>query len=195
VTSEDSCALDAAPVRAAPAHTAEQVTEALRGEPLHVEERRQGWARVRTAYGYPGWIEEEALAGAPGSSWPPGPSGRSPLDEAREYLGAPYRWGGMTRQGIDCSGLVHMSYRRAGRTIPRDADEQEAAGAVIREDALEPGDLVTYGTDSADHIAFWLGAGRILHATGRPGVEGVVEEPEPPDLRARRRRTIRFEDP
>ena len=44
----------------------------------------------------------------------------------------------------------------------------------------------------ADHIAFWLGDGRILHATGRENGLGVVEEPEPADLRARRRRLIRL---
>nr|MBA2384144.1 SH3 domain-containing protein [Actinomycetota bacterium] len=45
-----SCALEVAPVHAAPDASSEQVTQALRGEPLRVEERRSGWARVRTAY-------------------------------------------------------------------------------------------------------------------------------------------------
>ena len=56
---------------------------------------------------------------------------------------------------------------------------------------LEPGDLITYG-EPADHIAFWLGGGRILHATGRENGIGVVEEDEPGDLRVRRRRLIRL---
>ena len=64
-------------------------------------------------------------------------------------------WGGMTAAGIDCSGLVHMSFRRLGRLVPRDADQQEEAGRERSEP--EVGDLVTYGDDAADHIAFWVG--------------------------------------
>ena len=45
---------------------------------------------------------------------------------------------------------------------------------------------------AADHIAFWLGDGRILHSTGRDGGIGVVEEVEPEYLRARRRKLIRL---
>jgi cell wall-associated NlpC family hydrolase len=162
------------------------VTQALAGEPLVVDERRDGWARVRTAYDYAGWIREDEL-GAPALE-------ADPVALAREYLGAPYVWGGMTRAGIDCSGLVHMAFRRAGRLVPRDADQQEEAGAPVSEAELRPGDLVTYGPRDgvADHIAFWLGDGRILHATGRGGVEGVVEEDEPAELRARRRRIVRL---
>jgi SH3-like domain-containing protein len=58
------CTADVAAVHAEPSEDAERVTELLRGEPVAVEERRDGWARIRTAYDYPGWVCEEELAGA-----------------------------------------------------------------------------------------------------------------------------------
>ena len=75
----------------------------------------------------------------------------------------------MTEPGIDCSGLVHMSFRATGRLVPRDADQQEAAGhAAVAEP--RPATSISYGDAGADHIAFWLGDGRILHSTRRDGV-------------------------
>jgi cell wall-associated NlpC family hydrolase len=179
-------------LRAAPGDAAEQVTQALPGEPLSVDERRGDWALVRTAYDYPGWVRAEALGSSGGPGWPPPPTDPDPVTAARAYLGTPYEWGGMTERGIDCSGLVHMSYRRIGRLVPRDADQQEAAGAPLTEDELRPGDLITYGDERTTHIAFWLGDGRILHSTERDGVDGVLEEPEPAELRARRRKLVRI---
>jgi cell wall-associated NlpC family hydrolase len=180
-------------VRAEPRADAEQVTQVLPGEPLAVEQQQDGWARVRTSYDYPGWIRVDALGGAPEPGWP-APTSRDPLDHARSLLGTPYEWGGMTGAGVDCSGLVHMSFRSTGRLVPRDADQQEEVGTPVAEAELRPGDVITYGdTVSADHIAFWLGEGRILHATGREGVHRVVEEPEPDELRARRRKTLRLD--
>jgi gamma-D-glutamyl-L-lysine dipeptidyl-peptidase len=192
-----TCVVAAAPIRAEPDDSAEQVTQALGGEPLTVEESHDGWARVRTAYDYPGWIRQDALAHAPGTvsrTWLPEPRPEAdPVSEARTYLGTPYLWGGMTEHGIDCSGLVHMSYRRLGRLVPRDADQQEEAGTPVPGDELRPGDLITYGeADRTTHIAFWLGGGRILHSTERDDANGVIEEPEPDDLRHKRRRLVRF---
>ena len=192
-----TCTVEVAPVRAEPRDDAEQVTQALRGEPLSVEEERADWASVRTAYDYPGWIRRDVLGpvlASDADTWPGEARPGEPVDEARAFLGAPYLWGGMTERGIDCSGLVHMSYRRLGRLVPRDADQQEEGGDAVAERDLRPGDLITYGDDGdrATHVAFWLGDGRILHSTQRTDVDGVVEEEEPRDLRARRRRFVRF---
>jgi cell wall-associated NlpC family hydrolase len=186
-----TCQTDVAAVRAEPDDTAEQVTQLLRDEPFRVEAEEDGWLRIRTVYDYPGWVQKAEVA-APGDA--------DPVEVARTFLGVPYLWGGLSDRGVDCSGLVHIAYRRTGRIVPRDADQQEEAGEAIGETEATVGDLVTYGDDEGDgggatHVAFWLGDGRILHATQRDGVDGVLEEPEPADLRARRRRFVRFKTP
>ena len=189
---EHTFARQLAPLRAEPAENAEQVTQALAGEPLRVLEERGEWVRVETAYAYPGWARREDLAGEPDADWLR-PVGAHPVDHARTLLGTHYEWGGMTAAGIDCSGLVHMAFRACGRLVPRDADQQEEAGERLAESYLRCGDLITYGPpEGADHVAFWVGDGRILHATRRDGVGYVVEEEEPEELRERRRALIRL---
>jgi gamma-D-glutamyl-L-lysine dipeptidyl-peptidase len=189
---EHMFACQLASLRSEPSADAEQVTQALPGEPLRVLEDAGEWARVETAYAYPGWVRRQDLGGDGDAGWLR-PVATETVEHARTLLGTPYEWGGMTSAGIDCSGLVHMAFRACGRLVPRDADQQEGAGERVSEPDLRAGDLVTYGpADGADHIAFWLGGGRILHATRREGVGCVVEEEEPLDLRERRRALVRL---
>ena len=175
-------------MHAEPDGSSEQVTQALRGEPLIVRERTVGgWARVTTAYDYSGWIACDALSAEPLGEWLPAVRDGDPVHEARAFLGVPYLWGGISVQGIDCSGLVHIAWRRLGRLVPRDAHQQAAAGERVAEP--EHGDLALYGAGTVTHIAFWLGDGRILHAAGG---RGVVEEEEPGSLQEIRRGFVRL---
>jgi cell wall-associated NlpC family hydrolase len=190
--SEHTFACQLASLRSGPSADAEQVTQALPREPLRVLEDDGEWVRVETAYGYPGWVRREHLGGDGDADWLR-PVAAEPVEHARTLLGTRYEWGGMTSAGIDCSGLVHMAFRACGSLVPRDADQQEEAGERLSEPDLRVGDLVTYGPpNGADNVAFWLGGGRLLHATGREGVDCVVEEEEPPDLRERRRSLVRL---
>lgn len=111
-------------------------------------------------------------------------SGEAIAEAALMFLGAPYEWGGLTVEGIDCSGLVQAVHRRFGMLLPRNADQQETAGHEVSLRSVQPGDLLCYG----DHIAIALESGEIVHASKEQGK--VVQEPHPADLK-KRLRTVR----
>lgn len=63
---------------------------------------------------------------------------------ARSYTGTPYRYGGTTKSGMDCSGLLCVSYKRAGLTLPRTSAQQSKFGKSVKMNELKPGDLVFF---------------------------------------------------
>lgn len=66
------------------------------------------------------------------------------LQEAKSYIGTPYKWGGNDRQGIDCSGLIVRSFAAANIPMPRVAGAQTKVGMHRELDELMPGDLVFF---------------------------------------------------
>lgn len=84
-----------------------------------------------------------------------------PVAVARGFLGVPYLWGGNSRLGIDCSGLVQVARRACGLACPPDGDLQSAMpGLDVPEGHEAPGDLVFW----KGHVAMVSGAGRLIHA-------------------------------
>ena len=80
------------------------------------------------------------------------------LGFALRFLDTPYLWGGRSAWGLDCSGLAQLVYARAGRALPRDADQQQAF--LTQVDAPEPGDLAFF----PGHVGIMLDERRMLHA-------------------------------
>ena len=66
------------------------------------------------------------------------------IGTARSYVGTPYRWGGTSKAGMDCSGLLVTSFKTAGIQLPRTAKEQSKMGKKVDLTQLKPGDLVFF---------------------------------------------------
>jgi len=127
----------------------------------------------------------ESMAPLPGVS-------RNPQEVALEqalgdFYGAPYRSGGSTPAGVDCSGLVQALYQRAGIRVPRTVAQQYQEGTPVPREDLRFGDVVFFNRycqtrgrdiflagilspgsdDEVCHDGFYLGGGRFIHASPR----------------------------
>lgn len=88
----------------------------------------------------------------------------------RTFLGVPYRLGGSTMKGIDCSALVKRLYEIFDIKLPRTAREQAKVGKRVTREELEEGDLVFFKTRSrrvTGHVGIYIGNGEFVHASGR----------------------------
>ncbi len=91
------------------------------------------------------------------------------------YLGIPYKWGGTTRAGMDCSALTRAIFRETyGVELPRTSKQMYGVGrAIPQEQSLKPGDLVffknTYSGPGVSHVGIYLGNGRFAHASSSKG--------------------------
>ena len=85
---------------------------------------------------------------------------------ALTMVGKPYRYGGSSPSGFDCSGLVAYSYKNAGVALPRSTDKQRSASRSIKVAELRRGDLLFFNQEGKKygHVAIYVGGGKFVHA-------------------------------
>jgi len=100
------------------------------------------------------------------------------LREAAKLKGSPYRYGGTSPRGFDCSGYTGYVYKKAGKKLPRTARAQYSATKHISRSAAKPGDLVFFksGGGGVYHVGIYAGKGLLWHASkpGRPVAKAKI---------------------
>jgi cell wall-associated NlpC family hydrolase len=128
------------------------------------------------------------LGGTPAAAAVPGGRVRGPqaieyvIRRAGSQMGVPYSWGGGTltgpgpgvdydegKIGFDCSGLTRYAYAGVGVQIPKYSGDQYNTGRPIPPSQAKRGDLIFYGPGGSQHVAIYLGGGRMLEASGSAG--------------------------
>jgi cell wall-associated NlpC family hydrolase len=100
------------------------------------------------------------------------------LREAAKLKGTPYRYGGTTTRGFDCSGYTGYVYKKAGHKLPRTSRQQYSATKHISRKAAKPGDLVFFrnGGGGVYHVGIYAGGNMLWHASkpGRPVAKAKI---------------------
>ena len=88
------------------------------------------------------------------------------VDVARSLIGVPYRFGGASPRGMDCSGLVHYAYRKIGVTVPRTVATQRRHAFPVSLSELQAGDLLFFrlGGRRVSHVGIYIGDKQFVHA-------------------------------
>lgn len=160
------------------------------------------WAEVRLPDGRTGWTPKADIREYATWAAEPKPSEKDIIETAKQFLGTPYLWGGASSKGLDCSGLVRLSWFMNGYLLPRNASQQVHLGREViveadhtigkdsellhdemvkRTGKLRPGDLVFFGNaatkrkkETITHVGIYIGNGEIIHASHMVRINSLI---------------------
>lgn len=153
---------------------------------------KDGWYQISCA-GKTGWVRSDYLdlhtskpSASASSSVPVGTAKSNGktyaisatvadvLTYAKAFLGVPYRYGGTSSNGFDCSGFTLSIFKHFGISLPHTATGQLGYGTEVSRSELQPGDLVFFrdtrvSTKAASHVGIYLGDSQFIHASSSTG--------------------------
>lgn len=163
---------------------------------------KKKWAEVMLPDGRCGWTPAKDLA--PFTEWAEQQevTAEKIIKTALKFEGTPYLWGGASSKGLDCSGLVRLTFFMNGHLLPRNASQQVRYGDEVtmqcdhnigpgsegfikemtrRTQNLKPGDLVFFGSPATEgkkeritHVGIYIGDGKIIHASHKVRVNSLI---------------------
>ncbi len=156
-------------VRAGAGTDREILTQATRGTTLTFYGKYGNWYMYKRPNGDEGYIcgDYVSTRSEDISSRGNTAGGDRVVQLAKQYLGVPYRYGGSSPSGFDCSGFTSYVYRQLGYSINRVAHDQLANGIPVSKAELRPGDLVLFkraGNAYVHHVGIYAGDGMMIHA-------------------------------
>lgn len=94
------------------------------------------------------------------------------LKQLDEWQGVPYRYGGLSKKGVDCSGFTYLTFaEQFGIRLPRTTGAQVKKGIVVSQEELLPGDLIFFHTGYKQrHMGVYVGKKQFMHASSSRGV-------------------------
>lgn len=163
---------------------------------------KKKWAEVMLPDGRKGWTPASDLAIFAEWAVKQKVTAENIVNTAMTFEGTPYLWGGASSKGLDCSGLVRLTFFMNGHLLPRNASQQVNHGREIimecnhsitpdsdkfhqemktRTKNLQPGDLVFFGSpetfwakEKITHVGIYIGNGKIIHASHKVRVNSLI---------------------
>lgn len=155
----------------------EPVCDVVMGDLLRLKSKKGKWIEVALPDGREGFIASDCVKDFNAWYAEVNPSAESLIRLARTFMGLPYTWGGTSAKMLDCSGFMRTIYFMHGIYLNRDASQQVKQGQLVNtstnKNALEPGDLLFFGTKGIDgakdritHVGMYIGNGEYIHEAG-----------------------------
>ena len=155
-------------LRAKPDANSIVLTRVVSGTRVTTEETRGTWTRI--AANKTGWLPSSVLSAIKDLPHTIEERRAAIMEDSARLIGVPYLWGGISGDGIDCSGLARLLHQWIGVDIPRDADMQHNATKLV-EPPFEIGDLLFFGEGKDDrhvtHVGISIGGWMMIHSSRR----------------------------
>ena len=135
---------------------------------LPVAGEKGDWLRVGTPADGLKYIRKQDVKVYSDFNAVPKPAAEEIVNAAKQYIGLPYLWAGISAYGFDCSGLTYSIYKNHGILLPRDSGDQAKVGMAVKRSQLKQGDLLFFahqkGKGKVYHVGMYIGDGKMVHA-------------------------------